>query len=55
MKLLARCGKDWQLIEKYMNGRTQSMIKNRYFGRLKRLEEKKEKKEEKELKSFRGQ
>ena len=41
IKLLAEYGKDWKELEKKMEGRTQGQIKNRYFGRLKRLEDKK--------------
>ena len=38
---LNRYGKNWKLIEKNFEGRTQNQIKNRYFGRLKKLSEKK--------------
>ena len=41
IELLAKYGKDWNLILKSFKGRTQSQIKNRYYGRLKRMEDKK--------------
>ena len=41
IKLLKNYGKNWNLIESHMNGRTQNQIKNRYFRRLKILDEKK--------------
>ena len=47
IELLRKYGRNWSLIEKCMRGRTQSQIKNRYFGRLKRMQEKKDKREEK--------
>ena len=45
IELLREYGKEWLEVEKRMNGRTQNQIKNRYFGRIKRLEEKKREKE----------
>ena len=39
--LLNTNGKDWKMIEEHFPGRTQNQIKNRYFGRLKKLNEKK--------------
>ena len=52
IEFLKSYGRDWAGISKHMNGRTQNQIKNRYFGRIKRLEDKKiqEKKKNKELK-----
>ena len=49
IELLREFGKDWGEVEKRMNGRTQNQIKNRYFGRLKRLEDKKKEKEVEEV------
>ena len=34
-------GKDWNSIEGKFKGRTHNQIKNRYYGRLKRIEDKK--------------
>lgn len=34
-------GKDWKLIEDRLENRTQNQIKNRYFGRLKKLSDRK--------------
>ena len=34
-------GKNWKYLEQNFDGRTQNQIKNRYFGRLKKLAEKK--------------
>ena len=34
-------GKNWKALEDRMNGRSQQHIKNRYFGRLKKLHDKK--------------
>ena len=34
-------GKNWKALEERMNGRTQQQIKNRFFGRLKKLHDKK--------------
>ena len=42
VRLLNEHGKVWRLIEEHFPGRTQNQIKNRYFGRLKKLAEKKE-------------
>lgn len=39
--LLNSYGTDWKIVEEKMSGRTQNQIKNRYFGRLKKLHEKK--------------
>ena len=41
VNLLNNNGKDWKMIEEHFPGRTQNQIKNRYFGRLKKLHEKK--------------
>ena len=41
MKLLRKYGKNWDLIEGKLVGRTHNQIKNRYYGRLKRMEDKK--------------
>ena len=41
IELLREHGKNWNLIEAQMNGRTQNQIKNRYFRRLKLMDEKK--------------
>ena len=38
---LNKYGKDWKEIEDNLEGRTQNQIKNRYFGRLKKLAERK--------------
>ena len=38
INLLGEHGKNWQVLEESMNGRTQHQIKNRYFGRLKKLQ-----------------
>lgn len=40
IELLNRYGKEWKIIERSFEGRTQNQIKNRYFGRLKKLGEK---------------
>ena len=37
VELLNRYGKEWKIIERNFEGRTQNQIKNRYFGRLKKL------------------
>lgn len=34
-------GKNWKYLEQNFEGRTQNQIKNRYFGRLKKINEKK--------------
>ena len=34
-------GTDWKVLENNFEGRSQNQIKNRYFGRLKKLAEKK--------------
>jgi hypothetical protein len=41
MNLLRVHGKDWDFIEGKLKGRTHNQIKNRYYGRLKRIEDKK--------------
>ena len=41
IKLLKQVGKDWDELERRFSGRTQNQLKNRYFGRLKRLDDKK--------------
>lgn len=41
MELLRKYGKNWDLIEGKLKGRTHNQIKNRYYGRLKRIEDKK--------------
>ena len=38
IELLNKVGKNWQLIATKMEGRTVTQLKNRYFGRLTRLE-----------------
>lgn len=38
IELLEKYGKNWGVLEENMNGRTQHQIKNRYFGRLKKLQ-----------------
>ena len=40
-ELLNTYGTNWKIIEQKLKGRTQNQIKNRYFGRLKKLHEKK--------------
>ena len=42
INFLNKFGKNWKKIENMLEGRTQNQIKNRYFGRLKKLAEKKE-------------
>ena len=44
---MRKYGKNWRALEERMNGRTQQQIKNRYFGRLKKLDERKASKTEK--------
>lgn len=39
--LLNEHGKNWKIIEELLGDRTQNQIKNRYFGRLKRISDKK--------------
>ena len=41
VNLLNNNGKNWKIIEEHFPGRTQNQIKNRYFGRLKKLAERK--------------
>ena len=41
VNLLNKNGKNWKFIEEHFPGRTQNQIKNRYFGRLKKLAERK--------------
>lgn len=41
IQYLNKFGKNWKFLEKNFEGRTQNQIKNRYFGRLKKLGEKK--------------
>ena len=41
VECLNKYGKDWKEIEESLQGRTQNQIKNRYFGRLKKLAERK--------------
>ena len=41
MELLKKYGKDWEYIEGRLPGRTHNQIKNRYYGRIKRIEDKK--------------
>lgn len=41
INLMNRYGKNWKFLENNLEGRTQNQIKNRYFGRLKKLSEKK--------------
>lgn len=41
VELLNRHGRNWKNIEDALPGRTQNQIKNRYFGRIKKLQEKK--------------
>ena len=40
-ELLNTYGTNWKIIEQQLKGRSQNQIKNRYFGRLKKLHEKK--------------
>lgn len=42
-ELLNKYGTEWKMIEGELQGRTQNQIKNRYFGRLKKLHDKKTK------------
>ena len=46
IKLLKEVGKNWEELERRFPGRTQNQLKNRYFGRLKRLDDKKRQREE---------
>lgn len=41
VELLNLHGRNWRLIEETMEGRTQNQIKNRFFGRIKKLNDKK--------------
>ena len=41
VNLLNEHGKNWRAIENILVNRTQNQIKNRYFGRLKRISDKK--------------
>lgn len=41
VQLLNEHGKNWKAIEDILVNRTQNQIKNRYFGRLKRISDKK--------------
>ena len=40
VNLLNKYGRDWKTIEENFEGRTQNQIKNRFFGRLKRISDK---------------
>lgn len=41
MNLINKYGLEWKDIEQHFEGRTQNQLKNRYFGRLKRISDKK--------------
>lgn len=41
VRLMNMYGKNWKYLEQNFEGRTQNQIKNRYFGRLKKINEKK--------------
>ena len=41
VNLLNAHGKNWKILEDTLQNRTQNQIKNRYFGRLKRISDKK--------------
>ena len=41
IQFLNMYGKNWKFLEENFEGRTQNQIKNRYFGRLKKLAERK--------------
>ena len=43
VELLNVHGRNWKNIEDELNGRTQNQIKNRFFGRIKKLQDKKNK------------
>jgi hypothetical protein len=39
--MMNKFGRNWKYLEQNFGGRTQNQLKNRYFGRLKKLSEKK--------------
>lgn len=41
VNLLNKYGKNWKLIEQYMPNRSKNQLKNRYFGRIKRINSRK--------------